>query len=76
MRSGWMLIPLLLLALVPAEAQNNSAPAPMKLKVGEAAPDFTLKYLDGATMKDISLHDFRGKKNVVLAFFVFAFSGG
>jgi peroxiredoxin len=24
----------------------------------------------------VSLHDFKGKKNVVLAFYVFAFTGG
>ena len=34
-------------------------------KVGEEAPDFTLKsHLD----KEVKLSDFRGKKNVVLAF--------
>jgi len=27
-------------------------------------------------LKDVSLHDFRGKKNVVLAFYIFAFTGG
>jgi peroxiredoxin len=27
-------------------------------------------------LKDVSLSDFRGKKNVVLAFYVFAFTGG
>lgn len=47
-------------------------PAP-KYKVGEIAPDFTLKDQDG---KDVSLHEFRGKRSVVLAFFVFAFTGG
>jgi len=77
MRRGWILVPLLLLALLPAAAQNNSAPpAPLKLKVGDVAPDFTVRYFDGPELKDISLHQFRGKKNVVLAFFVFAFSGG
>ncbi len=55
-------------------AQNKTEP--LKLKVGDVAPDFALKYFDGAKVKDISLHEFRGKKNVVLAFFVFAFTGG
>ncbi len=41
------------------------------LKVGDAAPDFTLKTED---RKDWHLSDFRGKKNVVLAFVPFAFS--
>jgi hypothetical protein len=57
-------------------AQEKPQPAPLKLKVGDMAPDFTLKYFDGAKMQDISLHEFRGKKNVLVAFFVFAFTGG
>ena len=28
------------------------------------------------TAKDVKLSDYRGKKNVVLAFFIFAFTGG
>jgi cytochrome oxidase Cu insertion factor (SCO1/SenC/PrrC family) len=74
--------------LVPASsaflsAQNKSqdnnkkeAPAPMKLKVGDPAPDFTLLAFDGKELKKVSLQDYRGKKNVALAFFVFAFTGG
>lgn len=42
------------------------------LKVGDMAPDFTLRGIDG---KHYTLSDFRGKQNVVLAFFPFAFSG-
>jgi peroxiredoxin (alkyl hydroperoxide reductase subunit C) len=42
------------------------------LKVGDVAPDFTLK---SANKEDWRLSDFRGKKNVVLAFVPFAFSG-
>jgi len=45
-------------------------------KVGEVAPDFTLKYFDGNDLKDVKLSDYRGKKNVVLAFYIFAFTGG
>lgn len=49
-------------------------PAPKThLKVGEAAPDFTLTDTEG---NKVSLHDFKGKKNVVLAFYVLAFTGG
>jgi cytochrome oxidase Cu insertion factor (SCO1/SenC/PrrC family) len=51
----------------------SSAPAPMQLKVGDSAPDFTLRDQNG---KEVSLKDFRGKKTVALAFYVFAFSGG
>jgi hypothetical protein len=50
--------------------------APMKLKVGDAAPDFTLLAFDGKELKKVSLRDYKGKKNVALAFFVFAFTGG
>jgi hypothetical protein len=62
----------------PAVAQNKpieggSMPMP---KVGDVAPDFTLKYFDGNDLKDVSLSQYRGKKNVVVAFFVFAFTGG
>ncbi len=41
------------------------------LKVGDIAPDFTLKT---ANREDWRLSDFRGQKNVVLAFVPFAFS--
>ena len=44
------------------------APVP---KVGQPAPDFTLQSHDGRT---ISLGDYRGKKNVVIAFFPLAWT--
>jgi peroxiredoxin Q/BCP len=43
------------------------------LKVGDKAPDFTLKGSDGKTYK---LSDFAGKKAVVIAWFPKAFTGG
>jgi hypothetical protein len=43
------------------------------LKVGDKAPDFTL--LD-TNWKQVKLDDFLGKKNIVLAFYVLAFTGG
>jgi peroxiredoxin len=43
------------------------------LKVGDMAPDFTLP---DNTNHPVKLSDFRGKKNVVLAFFPAAFTGG
>jgi hypothetical protein len=76
MRKAWLLPALLLFAFAPALAQQKTAKPPLKLKVGDTAPDFTLKYFDGTDLKDISLRQFRGKKNVALAFFVFAFTGG
>lgn len=45
----------------------------MKLKVGDMAPDFTLNDDSGAK---VTLSSFRGKKNVALAFYIFAFTGG
>ncbi len=59
------------------KAQNNKPePAPMKLNVGDAAPDFKLNYFDGSDLKEVSLSQYRGKSNVVLAFYIFAFTGG
>jgi len=43
----------------------------MELRVGDTAPDFELEDQNG---KKVKLSQFRGKKNVILAFFPFAFS--
>lgn len=65
------------LAAVPGMAQEpKKAPEPLALKAGDKAPDFTLLHYDGQGVKPVSLQDYRGKKNVILAFFVFAFTGG
>lgn len=53
-------------------SQPPSAPM-TNLKVGDTAPDFTLTDTEG---KPVKLSDFRGKKNVTLAFYVLAFTGG
>ncbi len=55
-------------------AKNESTP--LMLKVGDKAPDFSLLAFDGKELKKVALSDYRGKKNVTLAFFVFAFTGG
>jgi hypothetical protein len=55
---------------------TKSAPPPPALKVGDVAPDFRLQYFDGTDLKDVTLTQYRGKKNVVLAFYIFAFTGG
>lgn len=63
-------------ALSPAMAAPAAAPAaaaPVELKVGDAAPDFTLPASDGKTYK---LSDFKGKQAVVIAWFPKAFTGG
>jgi peroxiredoxin len=61
---------------VSAYAQAPAAKPVPKIKVGDMAPDFTLLSFDGKDVKPVSLHDYKGKKNVVLAFYVFAFTGG
>ena len=48
----------------------------MVLKVGDTAPDFELPAVEGDRHLNIKLSDFKGKKNVVLAFYVLAFTGG
>lgn len=74
-----LLASLLLLALAVSaaaqqkEAKKDAPPPPPKIKVGSTAPDFTLKDQNG---NDVSLASFRGKKNIVLAFYIFAFTGG
>ena len=64
------------LAPVGAQAQQGDGGTTSMPKVGDVAPDFTLKYFDGNDLKDVSLSQYRGKKNVVVAFFIFAFTGG
>jgi peroxiredoxin len=56
--------------------EKKKAADPPKIRIGDVAPDFTLLRYDGHDVKPVSLHDFRGKKQVALAFFVFAFTGG
>lgn len=81
MKKLWMFFVLGLVLVGPAfgqppakpMAQATPAPPTMTLKVGDIAPDFTLIDTD---RKPVKLSDFRGKKNVVLAFYVLAFTGG
>jgi peroxiredoxin Q/BCP len=64
---------LLLTVLGLTAVGQQPTPPKTNLKVGDAAPDFTLRATDGKTYK---LSDFKGKKNVVLAIYVLAFTGG
>lgn len=41
----------------------------MPLKVGDTAPDFELPAVTGEKKSNVKLSDFRGKRNVVLAFY-------
>jgi peroxiredoxin Q/BCP len=66
---------LLTVTFVGLVAAQAPAVAPPKthLKVGDTAPDFELSSTIGKVFK---LSDYRGKKNVVVAFFPAAFTGG
>ena len=77
-RTCFVVFVLALVFSVAASAQQNappSAPQPLvtNVKVGDPAPDFTLPDHTG---KQVKLSDFKGKKNVVLAFYVAAFTAG
>ena len=54
-----------------AQEKKDAMPEPT-VKVGDVAPDFTLRDTHG---KEVSLHDFRGKKSVALAFYVLGYDG-
>jgi len=65
---------ILTLSVLSSALLLAQAPPPKThLKVGNTAPDFELPSTQG---KPVKLSDFRGKKNVVLAFFPAAFTGG
>ena len=78
-RRAWILILFISVCTASVLAQQTNTttqqPAPPKthLQVGQQAPDFTLTDTAG---KEVKLSDFKGKKNVVLAFYVLAFTGG
>ncbi|MGA2388715.1 MAG: hypothetical protein ABSF97_07140 [Candidatus Sulfotelmatobacter sp.] len=63
---------------IAAQTAQKSAETEMPgmPKVGAMAPDFALSYFDGNDLKQVSLSQYRGKQNVVVAFFIFAFTGG
>ena len=47
----------------------------MALKIGDEAPDFTLAGTCGGEDVEVTLSQYKGQKNVVLAFFVLCFTG-
>ena len=75
-RARYYLPVVMVLALVFSAAGYAQQPQQQlvtKVKIGDMAPDFTLPDHTG---KQVKLSDFRGKKNVVLAFYVLAFTAG
>jgi hypothetical protein len=56
----------------PMQAQKEEI-AKVSLKVGDTAPDFSLL---SDQWKTVKLSDYHGKKNVLLAVYVLAFTGG
>jgi cytochrome oxidase Cu insertion factor (SCO1/SenC/PrrC family) len=74
LRAGVVLLVVVAMTVSAALAQQRAASEVVSnVKVGDMAPDFTL---NDHNNKPVKLSDFRGKKNVVLAFYVLAFTGG
>jgi len=71
---------MLVAAAAQAQGPNAAPPPPPSVKVGQMAPDFTASYLamdnGRPAFKQVKLSEFKGQKNVVLAFFPAAFSPG
>ena len=67
------LLALVLLPLAARAQDQQPAIATTSLKVGDVAPDFTLPSDQHGS---VTLSSFRGKKNVIVAFYVLAFTGG
>ena len=65
-------ISMLMIVLVSVALLFSNVGDVMALKVGDKAPDFTLPSTTG---EKITLSQFRGKKPVVLFFYIFAFGG-
>jgi hypothetical protein len=76
LRLGAIVIALMIGAIL-ASAQGISPPPTafeQPPKVGDMAPDFALP--SGGKLAHMKLSDLRGKKKVLLAFYVFDFTGG
>ncbi len=73
MRRISVIILVMIAACAGIFGQNTPAAPTTHLKVGDMAPDFALTDTAG---KEVKLSELRGKKNVVLAFYVLAFTGG
>ena len=82
LRAWPIMLSVYLLLTAVLGAQVPAPPPPPSVKVGQSAPDFTASYLaapdaNGRRQRQqVTLSDFRGQKNVVLAFLPAAFSPG
>ena len=79
--AGFLALGVLVLSATASAQAPNAAPPPLpSVKVGQPAPDFTASYLKREngrfSFPQVKLSDFKGQKNVVLAFFPAAFSPG
>ena len=78
-RTAVLLLSILMMSVLQSgQAQNEKKETPPpppepNIKVGDTFPEFTLI---AQNRNKVSLRDFKGKKNVALAFVVFAFTGG
>ena len=57
-------------------AMAQTPPSKLQLKVGDVAPDFSFGASSASNRVAVKLSDFRGKKNVIVAFFPAAFTSG
>jgi cytochrome oxidase Cu insertion factor (SCO1/SenC/PrrC family) len=73
MKKSILIYVLTLMFALSAYGQNTPKAPSTHLKVGDAAPELVLNDTDGNAVK---LSGFKGKKSVVLAFYVLAFTGG
>lgn len=79
--AGFLAVPFAGSLAFAQQPSPAAAPPPPAVKIGEPAPDFSLPYLvpkpdGGVETKQVALSDFKGKQNVILAFFPAAFSPG
>jgi len=64
------------LAALATATLAQTAPPKTSLKVGDEAPDFSVAANSTSNHVAVRLSDFRGKKNLILAFFPASFTGG
>lgn len=69
-------VPVFALMALATSALAQTSPPKTSLKVGDEAPEFSVAANNTSNRVAVKLSDFRGKKNVILAFFPAAFTGG